>query len=437
MTTAQLTKNEQERRRNTALQILRDFPYIYGQQVGFTKLNPLNNTWIQDFVYGTEDETLQAHRQAYKTTSVSVSLTLLTILQPNKTIKFFRKTDTAVKEIMAQVSKMLKHKLTRQLVRDIYGQNVNFKLTVDNALEISTNLKNDPRGTSQLCAGGIKSSITGQHYDIIFTDDIVTIEDRTSKAERELTKTKYQELINIVNAGGRIVNTGTPWHPEDAFTLMPEPQRWDCYQTGIMTPEEIADKKARMLPSLFAANYELKHIAAEDVIFKDPKTGADPAILMNAKYCQIDAAYGGEDFTAFTIGRKTDGKYYLLGKLWRKHVDDVTPEILALKNKFLTRTTLVETNGDKGYLKKNLEKKKDHVLGYWEDTNKFLKIATYLRSEWPDVEFVEGTDPEYIQQICEYNENADHDDAPDSAASLIRHLWSQKPEDKQVRGGFR
>lgn len=426
---------EQQQRRTQVLQILRDYPYLYGHAVGFAKLNPINNEWIKGFLYRTTSHTTQGHRNSYKTTSLSVALTLTTILYPNITVKFFRKTDTAVKEIMAQVSKMLKHSATRQIVRILYG--VDLKLTIDNALEISTNLKNDPRGTAQLCAGGIKSSITGQHYDRIFTDDIVTIEDRTSKAERELTRLRYQELINIVNAGGKIENTGTPWHPEDAFTLMPDPERWDCYSTKIMTPEAILEKKESMLPSLFAANYELKHIASEDVIFTDPRTGGDPAQLMNAKFNHIDAAYGGEDYTAFTIGKKVGDTYYLLGKLWRKHVDDVTPEILELKKRFLSRTTLCETNGDKGYLKKNLEKQKESVVGYWEDTNKFLKIATYLRAEWKHVVFVEGTDPEYIQQICDYNENADHDDAPDSAASLIRYLWQRKAEDQQVRGGFR
>lgn len=33
---------------------------------------------------------------------------------------------------------------------------------------------------------------------------------------------------------------------------------------------------------------------------------------------------------------------------------------------------------------------------------------------------------DYINQICDYTENAEHDDAPDSAASIVRLLWKQK-----------
>ena len=70
------------------------------------------------------------------------------------------------------------------------------------------------------------------------------------------------------------------------------------------------------------------------------------------------------------------------------------------------------------------------VVTYWEDMNKFLKIATYLKKVWRDVVFVNGTDEEYIQQILDYNEEAEHDDSCDSLASLIRLLWQRKNENE-------
>jgi hypothetical protein len=62
--------------------------------------------------------------------------------------------------------------------------------------------------------------------------------------------------------------------------------------------------------------------------------------------------------------------------------------------------------------------------------NKFLKITSYLKFEWDRVRFVAGTDPEYIAQVEEYTEEAEHDDAPDSLACLIRLLW-KKPSEGQ------
>ena len=137
---------------------IKEQPYIVGRKLGFTKLTPLHNDWIKSMVYGKEDETLQAHRGSYKTTCVSVSIFLLLILRPNLKIKFFRKTDTGVKEIVRQVSMMLKTAFARMLVKEIWD--VELKLIQDSAFEINTNLTNDPRGVSQLSASGFKSSIS-------------------------------------------------------------------------------------------------------------------------------------------------------------------------------------------------------------------------------------------------------------------------------------
>ena len=416
--------------REKAVSFLKDTPVKFGRLLGFDKLVEFHNDWIQEMAFGKEDHTLQGHRNSYKTTCLSIALALIMILLPNKRILFMRKTDDDVKEIMKQVKKILTDPRTIYIVFCIYG--VTLRLTVDNATELSTNLTTDIKGTSQLTGIGIGASITGKHFDYIFTDDIVNLKDRHSKAERDRTKEIYQELENIKNRGGKIFNTGTPWHKDDAFTLMPEPEKWDYKRTGLMTEEEIKQKRASMTPSLFAANYELKHIASEDVIFEDAETGAPIAKVMNAKFCHIDAAYGGEDYTAFTIARKAEGKYYVYGRLWQKAVDDCEEEIITDRKRLLAGKIYCETNGDKGYLAKALREKGERVITYAETMNKYIKIATHLKGEWQNVVFVEGTDDEYIEQILDYNEDAEHDDAPDSLACMMRILHPMKDEDKAV-----
>ena len=169
-----------------AVNFLKYNPYKFGHLVGFTKLTELHNRWIIDMVRGKEDKTLQAHRGSYKTTCVSIALALIIVLLPNLRTLFMRKTDTDIKEIVSQVKKILLSEQMRYFVKSIYG--VNLELTVATANEISTNLTNDPRGTSQLVGIGMGSSITGKHFDRIFTDDIVNVADRASKAERDKTK---------------------------------------------------------------------------------------------------------------------------------------------------------------------------------------------------------------------------------------------------------
>lgn len=60
------------------------------------------------------------------------------------------------------------------------------------------------------------------------------------------------------------------------------------------------------------------------------------------------------------------------------------------------------------------------TVEYSEHMNKHVKIVTHLKGVWSDVIFCEGTDQPYINQICDYTEDAEHDDAPDSLASLVQ-----------------
>lgn len=165
----------------------------------------------------------------------------------------------------------------------------------------------------QLLGLGIKTSITGKHADLVITDDIVNLNDRISPAERTRIKLAYNELQNIKNRNGRFINTGTPWHKEDAISMMPNVKKYDCYQTGLIGREKLEELRQKGLPT----------------------------------------------------------------KL------------------------------------------------YSENTNKFIKIASYLKKEWSNIYFLEGTDVEYLDEILDYSETAAHDDCPDSAASIIRALTSK------------
>ena len=174
-----------------------------------------------------------------------------------------------------------------------------------------------------------------------------------------------------------------------------------------------------MTASLFAANYELKHIADDDVIFSEPHTGESIEFIKNGT-AHCDAAFYGEDYTAFTIVAIHDGNYYVFGKCWRKHIDDVMDECMRYYEEHLCGKLYIEKNADKGYVAKEFRKKNARVVSYNESQNKYIKITSYLKFVWNKVYFVEGTDDEYIDMICDYNDNAEHDDCPDSLASLVR-----------------
>lgn len=411
--------------RDQALQFLLKRPADFGKMLGFTKLGSLHNEWIVDMVRGQKDKTLQASRGTYKTTCVSIALSLICFLLPNKRTMFMRKTDSDVKEVIRQVQKILSDPHTQYFANCIYG--VNLALTVQSATEINTNLSSDNRGTSQLIGIGTGASITGKHFDRIFTDDIVNVQDRVSKAERDRTKTIYQELQNIKNRDGRIFNTGTPWHKDDAFTIMPDPIKFNCYHPDIkkiISSEELEAIRRSMSPSLFAANYELQHIAVENALFDTSPVFFSNKELLRDGIAHIDAAYGGEDYTAFTCGKRVGDKIYMYGKMWQRHVDTVLDTALEEAERLMCAPVFCESNADKGFLQKEIKRKKPNmpVRLYHEKENKYQKISEYLRKWWPNIVWLDSTDKEYLAQIMDYTEDAEHDDAPDSAACVARHF---------------
>ncbi|MFR1698785.1 MAG: hypothetical protein ACLSU9_10975 [Anaerovoracaceae bacterium] len=411
--------------------LLKERPYKIGHFVGFKDLTELHNTWLRSFLYSKSDQTLLAHRGSYKTTTLSLFLAIHLIEKPNENVIVFRKTDTDIAEVINQTAKILKTGAMKQIVNLIYGDTLTF--IKDTANEIHTNLCTSPKGASQIVGLGITTSITGKHADIVVTDDIVNIKDRISRAERERTKIQYMELQNIVNRGGRFINTGTPWHKDDAILLMSNIEKYDCYMTGLINRAKLEGLRGSMSDSLFAANYELKHIADANAMFKNPEF-TDNTKLIYGGIAHIDAGYDGEDGTAFTaVMRQSDGSLVGFGKLWLKHVDDCLPEIKMIHSQLHLGSVACEKNADKGYLAKELERMGMPPYLYSEHTNKFVKISTYLRRQWPKIKWLQDTDPEYINQILDYSEFAEHDDAPDSAASLIRRL-EQKISYNPVKG---
>ena len=335
-------------------------------------------------------------------------------------IIFMRKTDSNVAEMMNMVSKILRQPVLQGIVSALYQKPLT--VSAESLDHISTNLWKSPMGAYQLQGFGMRTSITGKHAWFVITDDICNVDDRTSRAERQHTISQYDELQNIRNRGGRIINLGTPWHKNDVFCRMPNIHKYDCYQTGLLTTEQIDRLRASMPPSMFAANYELKHIAAENAFFSTPPVFTDDEYVLRDGISHVDAAYGGEDYTAFTCGRRKGNKIYLYGRLWHKHVDRVTDEIIAEAERLMCWPLYAEDNGDKGFFCKEIRRRGHFARQYTEHQNKVIKISSYLRKWWPNIVFVRGTDQEYINQILDYTEQAEHDDAPDSAAAVCRRL---------------
>ena len=162
--------------------------------------------------------------------------------------------------------------------------------------------------------------------------------------------------------------------------------------------------------------------ASEGALFTTYPEFTDDETLLYEGVAHIDAAFGGADGSALTCANRVGDKLYLYGKLRQAHIDTLMDFYSAETRRLRCSPILIETNADKGFVAQQFIRKGDHMTVYDETMNKFFKIATYLRKWWKNIVIVKGTDKAYLEQIMSYAEDAEHDDAPDSAASICRYF---------------
>ena len=408
---------------NYDLALIREYPHILGHIAGKDRLTKLHSEWIRSCWESEQDFSLQAHRDAYKTTAVMVTGSIWWLLfHPNDRIGIIRKSFTDAALVVGTIKEIMMTPAIRELFRFAHGYYPEFKIKREGLLTFTFKETITPEGNVN--AYGIKQTLTGTHLDKIGCDDFVTLEDRISPAEREKTKSRIREIrTNIIESGKCCFFIGTPWHKDDAWTVCPPAVKYNVYQTGIISEKEIENKRKKTTKSLFACNYELVHQAEEGKLFIDPIYGRWSYNIVGT-VGHIDAAFDGNNTNALTFFAKRGDKIQGYGKAYSGHVKDWLDVIYAEYKKRRCKKIWVENNTDKGYTAKMLRSRGMIVGEYPESINKHEKITAYLYDQWPNIEWDVKTDPEYLVQITDYEKGGEPDDAPDSASSLI------------YRGGF-
>lgn len=462
--------------------------HIVGRMLGtgYNLLEPIHGEWIKNWIANPCDLKVtihQAHRDAFKTTALRLFIAEMILLEPFTTIVLLRKSEDAVKEVVNGVSKILDTPLFQTFANILYPDiklKGGFKKTTDTALSVDTNLNTSLSGEFQLRALGLGSPLTGKHAKLIITDDIVTTDDRESEAERKNTIAKYQELMNVLSnnkgfSDTRILNIGTPWHEEDAFKLMErglkpkddsyekienileetkDPEKiaklkevlrqadmkrgkfvYNCYQTGLMTEEDIEWKRQVLNDDvLFAANYLLSLVSDTEKPFKRINNVGNYSLKFFDDcwevVAHIDCAYGGDDSTSVSVGGFDWDNFntVVYGKRYDKiPIDENYLEVADLLWSCNVTKIFLETNADKGLIGDKFRGLGFDVVTYHESMNKHTKIVSTIRPFWreygnevlPCVQFVEETDPNYLSQIYDYKKGVRHDDCPDNLACLL------------------
>jgi len=403
-------------------------PHYIGHLAGKDKLIDVHSDWIH-YMWSSHhrERSLQAFRGSYKTTSVLViGVPFWLLTHPDDRIFIIRKKFTDASEIVETIASIIEIPEIAELFKFFYGEYP--KYVVKRKEKIVYNFKKTRTPEGNINAFGLDTSLVGKHGDVIFLDDFVTLKDRVSRAERNRTTYLIREIAtNIVDPNKKVRYLGTPWHKEDAWSICPKPVKYDVNSLDLLSEEEIEHKRKKTTTSLYAANYLLEHVADDDALFKDPVWGKWEYTGVKLPRAHLDAAFDGEHYCALTImAQRDDGRIQAVGFTYNGNVKDWITQIVNIMRRYKCKKIYNEDNADKGYTADLLKKEGLSVHVYNERMNKHIKISSYLFETWSDIVWSEETDPEYMNQILDYSEKQEPDDAPDSASSLIMNCFSKK-----------
>jgi hypothetical protein len=413
------------------LENIRKYPHLIGHLVGKTKLTEIHSDWIK-YIWDSEHvpdlngefknhRSLMGHRGSYKTTAITeIGCIWWLLFHPNDRIAIIRKPYTEAAKTLWTIKKYMQTEAIRALFYKTHGIFPDFAVKKENKLSFV--FKKIITKEGNIDCYSIDGNYTGNHYDKILCDDIIILRDRISRAERENTKEGCRELItNIIDPNKQCMFVGTPWHEHDAWEILPPAIKFSADKTGILSAAELEEKKSRTTSVLFSINYKLEYTKDEGAIFQNPfydhwDWKATDTIA------HLDAKFKGNHTAALTFysTRTIDGRPQMTGWIFHENVKEKTNWIVDQCKRMRSKKLYIENNPDKGYTGDVLKSAGLNVNEYAECANKHVKIVTFLKDLWKDVVWDNNVDPEYMNQILDYKEGEEPDDAPDSAASIIR-----------------
>lgn len=416
-------------------------PHEFGHLLGYKKLTSLHGEWIKIFLQNRKFDILQAHRLSYKTTCGIIAMILLFLCFPNMRLLIVRKNLELATSILKTIIKHFENSDILKLYLYSRWGIVDAQTRIWSSEHATFSFKKTNTPEASITAAGLGASKTGSHFDYIWMDDIVALEDRYSPAERKKSIVYFNETENLIEPLGSRRLSGTPWHEEDVFsTLSPELFEGRQFPIGTVNIpadelEEIKSRKDRLPYAEWCCNYELRHVMDYDTLGSFLSV---PTWKCQYSVAFIDPSFSDRkdtDSTAVAIAGVWDSLIIFTGRLWQKSIadDETRKEILDFLNIFTPVESVLESQLAPSSnvffldaLKQDEIKYKYEIKNYWsikhQTRNKHERISTIISANKINMRILENTQQNFSLEISRYYKNAEHDDAPDALAGAIEAL---------------
>ncbi|MDR2709177.1 MAG: hypothetical protein LBC07_04295 [Elusimicrobiota bacterium] len=300
-----------------------------------------------------------------------------------------------------------------------------FKRSTNEVIQLAGNDSKEPN----LIAISLGSrGFRGRHPDFVILDDPITPE-ASSRADRDQAKRVYDELLKLCH---KVRLLGQPVHRNDLYQLTRRTIKTLEMPYGSI-PELDTDLEALRLAGVDEASINASYLLKIDDVARMPFADVE---ISNAQFdiakgsiACIDPSHEGGDTTAITIaqGYGEFQKLFIAGYCFKLAWYDCKKELVGLLQKYNVKQAYFENNalGEepiRQFRNFNLSCK---IIGFKSVENKKAKIQNagmFSKS----LVLSAQSNTEYKKQFLEYEVGAEHDDAPDSLASLLINVGLMK-----------
>lgn len=285
-------------------------------------------------------------------------------------------------------------------------------------------------------AMGVKQSIKGNHPDFIICDDVVDIQDKYSKAERNFLRSFYDAISGLV---GNVLFLGQPVFYKDLYSQIRSFVKVLSLPHGTIVEldHDLEARRAAGISEEFInANYHLT--VSRDEICPFSSLEIVNFYPFTSSFMWIDPSEGKGDYTAVNVMARNFDKVIFAGFCFNKAWFDCDKEISFIYEAYKTTRAGIETNNLGTYPVIVLRKNGLNFGGKNTTKNKTAKIqnaasfknsialSSFIPKEKIDDNFylnLKEANDLFIKQVKEYEyAGTEHDDAPDSIASSLDYL---------------
>lgn len=306
-----------------------------------------------------------------------------------------------------------------------------------------------------VAAFGIGAGSTGARADLLICDDIVDVRSLHSRAARDRTRDFFHNnLMNLLEPGGRFWGFCTPWHADDVNAHLKKSRAYSLVRKAVganlepVWPEKwpsaaLALRREEIGESSFARGYRLLAIAESEVLIRPewihfwndelPRSAFETVVL------SIDPAVSAKatsDATALVVLGRIDGGIRVLAALARRIAAPQLAEAIDELD-FLWRpdAILFESNAAFTGIRELFERHTrfgPRIVGFQQHRNKASRIAALSVPVQNGTVRLKGesgiVDPgqrELFEELTSFPFAA-HDDLADATAAGVEHLLGQR-----------